>query len=221
MIVKDYISTWRYYRLVPAVMKQQNAVVVQQFLMENGENFSSWFMTLQTTYPDEFRLIKQVAKDTLPGLEEILTPPTQFSTTYVTTREKHLKQPISIWHMSDGEIAFLAWLSLIFAPPSLGAPLFCVEELENHLHPRLLETLIEVFTQRQKELGPQAAQVIITTHSPYLVDRMNIDDLIVVEKSNGATKCTRPASKTHLKELLEREELGLGDLLYSGALGNS
>jgi len=89
------------------------------------------------------------------------------------------------------------------------------------LHPRLLETLIEVFTQRQAELGHRAAQVIVTTHSPYLVDKMNLDDLIVIEKSNGASRCLRPASKKHLKELLEREELGLGELWYSGALGSN
>lgn len=218
---KSYISKWRYYRLLPALMKQPSAALFQQFLTESGQNFSSWFMTLQTSYPDEFRLIKQVAKDALPGLEEILTPPTQFGTTYVTTREKHLKQPIALSHMSDGEIVFLALLSLIFAPDEFGTPLYCIEEPENHLHPRLLETLVEVFTQKQSELGSRAAQVIITTHSPYLVDEMNLDDLIVVEKSNGATKCIRPASKTHLRELLEREELGLGELWYSGALGSN
>jgi predicted ATPase len=220
MAVKYPISLWRYYHLHPAVLKQPNAAVAQQYLVEDGQNFSSWFMTLQTGYPDEFHLIKQVAKDSLPGLEEILAPPTQFATTYMTTREKYLKQPVNIWHMSDGEILFLAWLSLIFAPAPFGAPLFCVEEVENHLHPRLLEILVEVLNQRQKELGPKAAQIILTTHSPYLVDKVNLEDLIVFEKSDGATKCTRPASKTHLKELLEREELGLGELWYSGALGS-
>ena len=218
---KDYISKWRYYRLIPAVMKQPNVTIAQQFLTENGENFSSWFMTLQASYPEEFRLIKQVAKDVLLGLEEILTPPTQFGTTYVTTREKHLKQPVALSHMSDGEVVFLALLSLIFAPAEFGAPLFCIEEIENHLHPRLLETIVEVYTQKQSERGPQAAQVILTTHSPYLVDKMSLDDLIVVEKSDGATKCIRPATKKHLRELLEREELGLGELWYSGALGGN
>lgn len=221
MIIKYYISRWRYYRLLPPVMKNANAAVAQYFLTENGDNFSSWFMTLQTRYPTEFHLIKQVAKDVFPELEEILTPPTQFATTFMSSIEKFLKQPIAIGHMSDGEIVFLSWLSLIFAPPALSAPLFCIEELENHLHPKLLETLVEVLNQRQKELGPHAAQIIVTTHSPYLVDKVNLDDLIVVEKSNGATSYTRPASKTHLKELLEREELGLGELWYSGALSGN
>jgi predicted ATPase len=219
MEAKNYISRWHYYHLSPEIMKQASAAVSQPYLTENGQNFSSWLMTLQTSYPEEFRSIKQVAKDSLLGLEEILSTPTQFATTYLTTREKYLDQPINIWHMSDGEILFLAWLSLIFAPASFGSPLFCVEELENHLHPKLLETLVEVLNQRQRELGPQAAQIIVTTHSPYLVDKMNLEDLVVFEKSDGGTICTRPASKSHLRELLEREELGLGDLWYSGALG--
>jgi len=173
---------------------------------------------LQTNYPDEFNLIRQVAKDSLQGLEEILIPPTQFATTYMTTREKYLKRPVNIWHMSDGELIFLAWLSLIFAPASFGAPLFCIEELENHLHPRLLEILVEVVNQRQRVLDPKTAQIVVTTHSPYLVDRINIEDLIVFEKSDGATNYTKPSSKAHLKELLVRKELGLGELWYSGAL---
>ena len=217
--VRAFLSTWRFYRLIPALMKQANAAMSQNFLNEGGDNFSSWLMTLQTSHPEEFRRVKQVATDVLPGLKEILTPPTQFATTYVTTHEKDLKGPIHIWRMSDGELAFLALLSLIFAPEKLGAPLYCIEEPENHLHPKLLETLVEVLTQRQSELGSRAAQIITTTHSPYLVDKVNLDELIVAEKSKGATKFTRPASKEHLRELLEREEIGLGELWYSGALG--
>ncbi len=217
-LVKTFISIWRFYRLIPALMKQANAATSQSFLNEGGDNLSSWLMTLQS-HPEAFQRIRQVATDALPDLNEILTPPTQFATTYVTTQEKGLKGSINIWRMSDGELAFLALLSLIFAPLELGSPLFCIEEPETHLHPKLLETLVEVLTQRQSEFGSRAAQLITTTHSPYLVDKVNLNELIVVEKANGATKFTRPASKKHLKELLEREELGLGELWYSGALG--
>ena len=219
-LVRDSIAAWRYYRLIPALMKQANAAASQNFLDEHGNNFSSWFMTLLTQHPEEFRRIKQVASDVLPSIKEILTPPTQVATTYVTTQEQFLKGPINIWRMSDGELCFLALLSLIFAPQSFGAPLFCVEEPESHLHPKLIEILIEVLAQRQQELGSNAAQNLVTTHSPYLVDKMSIDDLIVVEKQKGASLFTRPASKGHLKELLKREEVGLGDLWYSGALSN-
>ncbi len=218
MIARKYFSYFRFYRLQPLLMKQPNVIRAESFLTETGDNFSSWYLTLLTGYPEEFKKIKQVAKDVFPALEEILVPPTQAGMTFMSTKEKYLKSPIFIQNMSDGEIVFLAWLSLIFAPSSLGAPLYCVEELENHLHPKLLEVLIEILKQRQRELGSHAAQVFITTHSPHLIDKCDIEDLIVVGKSDGETKCMRPSSKSHLRKLLESKELGLGDLWYSGAL---
>ena len=218
--VKEFIASWRFYRLLPTLMKQANMAVGQRFLNEHGDNLSSWLMTLQTNHPQEFQRLQQAARDVLPDLEAVLTPVTQLVTS-ITSREGSLKRPITLFRMSDGELSFLALLSLIFAPEELSAPLYCVEEPENHLHPRLLEELWELLTQRQNEFGPRASQVIMPTHSPYLVDRVSIDDLIVVEKHDGATRYTHPASKSHLRELLEREELGLGELWFSGALGGN
>jgi predicted ATPase len=219
MEVKNFISSWRFYDLIPTLMKSVNAAVEQKFLTKTGDNFSSWMMTLNTKYPEEFRRLKQAASDALPGLIEILSPPTQFATTFLLTKETHLSTPVNIWRMADGELAFLGLLSLILAPAQLSAPLVCIEGPENHLHPRLMETLVEVWSQAQSEWGADSSQVIITTHSPQVVDRMKLEDLVVLERSEGRTRCTRPSSKSHLRELLEKEEAGLGDLWYSGALG--
>ena len=77
---------------------------------------------------------------------------------------------------------FIALASLILCPPELGAPLHCVEEVENHLNPRLIETLIKLLKQWQavysKQMG--AAQLFVTPHSPYVVDQFEIEDLIIV-----------------------------------------
>lgn len=219
MEVRNFMASWRFYKLIPDLMKSANPAVEQKFLSRTGDNLSSWLMTLNTKYPEEFRRLKQVASDAMPGLLEILSPPTQFATTYLLTKEKHLRSPVNIWRMADGELAFLGLLSLILAPGQLSAPVFCVEEPESHLHPRLMDTLVEVWSQVQLEWGENPAQVILTTHSPYLVDRMRLEDLVVLERTEGETRCTRPSSKTHLRELLEKEEAGLGDLWYSGALG--
>ncbi|MCK4728419.1 MAG: AAA family ATPase, partial [Desulfobacterales bacterium] len=221
MVIKDSISLSRFYRLIPFAMRQSNIVSEQLFLTEHGDNLSAWLLTLQTRHRDEYRRLEQAIQDVLPDIKEVLTPPTQTGTTYVLMREKHLKRPISLWRMSDGALQFLSLLSLIFAPAELGAPLFCIEEPENHLHPRMLESLVELQLQRQHEFGSEAAQVVVTTHSPHLVDMVTLEDLVVVEKEKGATHCVRPASKKHLRDLLEREELGLGDLWYSGALGGN
>ena len=219
MEFKNYLLSCRYYNLLPAAMKAINPAQAQKYLISNGSNFSSWLMTLQTSYPEEFRRFKKVATDVFPDLEEIMAPPTQFGTTFVSTKEKNLIRNIPLSRMSDGEVVFLALLSLLFTPTELGAPLHCFEEPETHLHPRLIEILMEILHQHQSaETDRPFAQIFIATHSLHLIDKCNLSDLIFVEKKNGASTYTRPGSKKGLRELIESDELGLGDLWYSGAL---
>lgn len=219
---RSFISSWRFHRFLPQLMKQFNTAAAPNFLTEYGDNLSAWLLLLQTRHRDAFDKIRSVAKDVFPELEDLFTWPTQQTTVYLASSEKHLKRPVSVWQMSDGQLSFIALLSLIFAPSKVAAPLYCIEEPENHLHPHLLATLVELLRQVQDELGHErSAQLIVTTHSPYLVDKCDLGELVVFERRDGETKCSRPSDKHHLKELLEREEAGLGDLYYSGALGSS
>ena len=216
------LASMRFYHLVPQAIKQVNQTSAPGTLDEHGSNFSSWLMMLQTRYGDEvFGKINQVARDVLPELTDLRTWPTGQATVFLAAVEKSLRTPVPLWHMSDGEVCFIALLSLVLCPGELGAPFYCVEEPENHLHPRLIATLAELDKQRQEELGIHAAQAIVSTHSLHLVDQTRLEDLIVFERQSGATVCTRPAEREHLRELLQREDVGLGDLYYSGALGSA
>jgi predicted ATPase len=214
---RSFLASWRFFHLIPPLMRKENPANPQRFLQEHGENLSSWITTLQTK-PEAFLQIRQAISDALPELADVFIQPTQASTIVLGTREKHLRRPTSIYRMSDGELAFLALVSLIFAPPELSAPVFCLEEPENYLHPYLLEMLVELLTQRQDDLGDHAAQIVATTHSPQLVGKMSIDDLIVVEKTEGRTQFTRPSTDRQLRKLVASKEHGLGDLWYTGAL---
>ncbi len=220
--LREYILKWRFYSLIPSNMRSANQSAAAPFLQEHGENFSSWLMTLQTGHDDEFKRIARVAMDVFPELEKLFTQPTQQSTVLASSREKYLKRTTSINQMSDGELVFIALLSLIYSPPGLASPLLLIEEAENHLHLRLLVTFVELLKQVQQELPPaRCPQVIMTTHSPHLVDQFNLDELIVLEKREGATTVTRPGDKKDLRKLLKEEEKGLGSLYYSGALGGA
>ncbi len=219
MGAKQVFSRWQFFHLLSPAMREVNIISKQFFLNEHGNNLASWLNTLQTTYPDEFKRLSQVIEDVMPDIVGIFTPPTQMGTTFVQIKEKHLKRSVNIWSISDGALHFLALLSLIFAPEELGAPLFCIEEPETHLHPQLIDSLVEILLQRQQELGARAAQIVVTTHHPYLIDKLSLEDLIAVYKKDGATKCIRGAEKQKLKILLEQGDLTLSDLWYSGALG--
>jgi predicted ATPase len=219
MGAKQVFSSWRFYQFIPFAMRQQNPTAKQYFLNIHGDNLSAWLHTLQTGYPDEYNRIIQVIRDVMPDIISIITPPTQMGTTFVQFKEKHLKRPVNLWGISDGALQFLALLSLIFAPTELGAPLFCIEEPETYLHPQLIDTLIEILLQRQLELGEKAAQIIMTTHHPFLIDKLSLEDLIAMQKKDGATKAIRGVEKGQLRKLLDQGELALSDLWYSGALG--
>ena len=220
--LRQFFSSWRFYKLIPPLMKSLNATAAASFLNEHGDNLSAWLLTIQTRHPESFKQITDVMQDVFPQVESIFTFPTQQSTVLVASKERYFRNFISGSFMSDGELAFLALVSLIFGPQELSAPVYCVEEPENHLHSKLIESLVELLKQSQASFKPEErSQVFITTHSLQFLDRCDLDDIVVMERREGATICTRPSSKPHLRELVERKEIGLGELFYSGALGSA
>jgi predicted ATPase len=221
--LRSAIAKWRFYELVPSLMRTPNQTAAATFLQEHGENLSQWLLNLQAEhYDNSFSRIQQVLRDALPQVTGLFNSPTQQSTVALGSREKHLARPVTLSQMSAGELAFIAFLSLIYAPPDRAGSLYCIEDLENYLHPTLIETLLQVLRQSQEEWERKqdAPQIIMTTHSPLVVDKMKLDEIIFVEKREGATVCSRPSDKPHLRKLLQDEEIGLGDLVYTGALSD-
>jgi predicted ATPase len=217
--LRRMLASTYFYRLVPHLMRNINPTAAPPYLSEHGENLSAWLMHLQTRYPEAFASIRQVCQDVLPDLTDLFTWPTPQATVSLASKEKSLKRPVTVPDMSDGELVFIALLSVLLSPPDLRPAVCFVEELENHLHPRLIEVLVEILRQLQGESAPaNGTQVIATTHSPHLVDRLRLEEVIVFQKRQGETIISYPRDKAHLRELLDNKDLGLGDLFYSGAL---
>lgn len=93
---------------------------------------------------------------------------------------------LSLEQLSDGERSFLAMLSdlirrLVLANPHLENPLLgkgivLIDELELHLHPKWQREIVE----KLKMTFPNI-QFIATTHSPFIVQTLNNDELIVLD----------------------------------------
>jgi predicted ATPase len=218
----QWIKLWRFYHLLPPVMKEPSLMSLGQVLMPNGYNLSAWLMWLQANSPEAFARLNEVVHDLFPDVSQIRTIPSPDGKVHLAVTEKGLNRPTGVWQTSDGFLALIAILSLIYVPGGLSGTLFCVEEPENHLHPRLIETLVGLLRQvRQEVLDSKAAlsQIILTTQSPYVVDQFSLGEIIWIEKKSGETRTYRPADKQHLKTLVENKELGLGDLMFTGALG--
>jgi predicted ATPase len=118
--------------------------------------------------------------------------------------DDHVLYPPSI---PDGFYKVLAILTAIELKPSILA----IDEIENSLHAEALEYVID-------ELKDSESTVIIATHSPVVVDIVDLEDLIIVEKDEG-TRLRRVEEPEKVRE--ELEELGITpseSWLYGGKL---
>lgn len=204
------ISDWRSYRLVPARMRHPLPVKKDVRLQFEGENLPVVLHSLQSEYRDDFQRIVETLRTGIPELQELYAAITEQGSTYISVKEQGLDQRIPAWAMSDGTLQLLAFLAVLYSPSP--PPLACFEEPENFLHPHLLKLLADLLRE-----ASERTQILVTTHSPYLLNFMDPADLVIVEKSEGKTKVKRPSAQKALKEALR--VLHLGEMWYSGSLG--
>ncbi len=124
------------------------------------------------------------------------------------------KAPFYAQKMSDGTLKVFAYLLLLEDPPP---PFLCIEEPENGLYHKLLETLADEFREHASGSGG-GSQVFVTTHQPYFVDALNPQEIWILEKEADGFSSIRRASDDPLVKNLVEEGLPLGGLWYSDYL---
>ena len=78
-------------------------------------------------------------------------------------------------------------------------PFLCIEEPENQLYPSLMTGLAEEFQDYTKDNG----QVFVTTHSPDLLNAVDLDSVFYLVKRNGVTTIKRASEDSTIKALFQ------------------
>lgn len=98
---------------------------------------------------------------------------------YVKT--KYISNKIQFSNMSDGVKRILSILTYITLADYKNIPLIAIEEPENSIHPGLLKKYLMALTNFAKN-----SKIIITSHSPYLINFMNLSSVYIgVPNSKG------------------------------------
>lgn len=113
------------------------------------------------------------------------------------------------WLVSDGTLRMLALTLLAYLPNPAGV--FLIEEPENGIHPRAVET---VFQSLSSVYG---AQILLATHSPVVLSVARPEQVLCFARTHdGATDIVRGSGHPRLREW--KGETDLGTLFASGVL---
>lgn len=94
----------------------------------------------------------------------------------------------------DGFYKMLAILTAIETRPRF----LLIDELENSLHSKIIEYLLD-------ELATCESIVIITTHSPLIIDLIDLSDLVLLDISDGKTVCKKVQNPDELMRRLSEK----------------
>jgi AAA domain, putative AbiEii toxin, Type IV TA system len=110
---------------------------------------------------------------------------------------------------SDGTLRLAGILTALFQQPS--PTLLGFEEPELAIHPGALPVLYDFLAE-----GSVRSQILLTTHSPDLLDRLALDDVRVVERRSGATTAARVDPRQ--RELVKKRLLSASEILHAEGL---
>ncbi|MBI4372068.1 MAG: AAA family ATPase [Elusimicrobia bacterium] len=133
----------------------------------------------------------------------------KFSQEWGSDKNKNLT--FDAFNMSDGTLRSLGIILAVFQKPSPS--LLVIEEPEATIHPGALGAILDLIRQASKSM-----QVIVTTHSPELLDAKWIRDsnLRVVTWQEGASHALMPSRAA--RKAMSDHLMGAGELLRSNAL---
>jgi predicted ATPase len=195
-----------------APIRQPQNVAPFNYLSSDGSNLTN--ILLRYMRDDGFRQdLKKIMKYVNPDFLDVYIEPVVGNYVNLTWKEKYLSRDLYASDLSDGTLRLLC-LCAILLPNSVAPPpkLICIDEPETGLYPRkVFPLLVDLIKAKAEE-----SQIIISTHSPELLNHFQIDEVIVAVREEVKTRFERPKNNESLRALLQNYEFSMSDLWMSG-----
>ncbi len=210
--VREGLQSWRFFDFSPSAARTPHLGIADSssfILGADGSNLPEAINWLGREHPERLRSLADDYRDILPAVESLGSETSLGGNPMVILREQGLTDPLTHADLSDGALRILCLLFLAHhpTPPALVG----IEEPENGLYPRIIEALVEVLRRLS-----QRCQVVVTTHSVTLLNRLRPEELVLVLRDDRGSRLQRASSRADLMELAA--EFGLGDQLRMGAV---
>ena len=212
---RDFMKSWYLSYFYPDAARTLSNAGPQRHLTIHGDNIGNVVQYMEREHKERFRKILTRIAAKIPGITHIDTEVTADKRVLLRFNDGAFTDPFFAQQMSDGTLKLFAYLLLLEDPEP--PPFICIEEPENGLYHKLLETLANEF--RDHATGKKnAPQIFITTHQPYFVNALEPEEVWILEKGSDGYSTIRCASDLPLVNHLVAEGLPLGGLWYSDYL---
>jgi len=209
----ESICLYREFRTGPGAQARTGTAssLLADSLLEDGGNLALRLNELN--FHDGLKRINAVLRRFFELSSEVVVL-TKGGITQLYLRETGVKDAFAATSLSDGTLRLLCLLAVLLDanPP----PLICIEEPEIGLHPDAIREIAGLLTDASTR-----AQLIVTTHSPTLVDALSDqpEAVLVCERDFDKFTQFRRLDRSKLDEWLERYTLG--ELWQKGEIGGN
>lgn len=179
----EHLGKMRAFRLFPPACRRPTPPTPVASLSTYGDNLPALVYHLKEQSPQSWAKVMENMALILPDLEEIDVQPTPDRLWRLDFRDAGFDNRWTSDEVSDGTIRALALFTSLYDPRS---SLLSIEEPENSLHPWAQRVLVSACRDVAQATAPK--QVILTTHSPVLIDQLHPAEVAVVWKEDGRTK---------------------------------
>lgn len=212
---RDFLKGWYLSYFHPDAARSIPSAGAQRHLNIHGDNIGNVVQYMEREHKDRFKSILARIASKIPGIQSIQTLVTPDKRVLLQFNDGAFADPFYAGQMSDGTLKIFAYLLLMEDPDP--PPFICIEEPENGLYHRLLDSLAHEL--RSHATGKKnAPQIFVTTHQPYFVDALSPKEVWILEKGTDGFSKIRRVSDLELVRNLVDEGLPLGGLWYSDYL---
>lgn len=200
------------YSIIPGAGKLPGLPPPVGQLDRSGANLPSAVKALQENFHEAWVRILERMQELEPRFSAISASLTGERRLVLEFGELGARRPWSATEVSDGTIRMLALLTALYDP---RAPIVAIEEPENFIHPWMVRTFVEAC---RDAIASGGKQVILTSHSPALIDFFAPEEIYVVWRvaSGRSSIAPLPTLDPDLRAIWERGDASLFDLLDSG-----
>jgi predicted ATPase len=212
---RDFLKAWYLSYFYPDAARSLPSAGPQRHLNMHGDNIGNVVQFMEREHKARFRSILDLIASKISGIAKIDTEVTADKRVLLRFNDGAFADPFFAQQMSDGTLKMFAYLLLLEDPDP--PPFVCIEEPENGLYHKLLESLAQEF--RTHATGKKnASQIFVTTHQPYFVDALSPQEVWILAKGLDGYSTIHRASELKVVENLVAEGLPLGGLWYSDYL---